>query len=161
MADCEFWPRLHPGGTPVTLHSKLMIVDDCLLHIGSANISNRSLGADTELDLAIEADPEAWCQRAAILHIRDRLVTEHLGFPDETVTTKRAETRSLVSTIDALQGISSRGLEAIYDAPPGPAKRAVGALHPFDPESVEESGFPAEAPCGLLCWALLFWQESA
>ena len=37
------------------VHSKIMIVDDVLLHIGSANLNNRSIGLDSECDLAIEA----------------------------------------------------------------------------------------------------------
>ena len=39
----------------VMVHSKVMIVDDVLLHVGSANLNNRSIGLDTECDLAIEA----------------------------------------------------------------------------------------------------------
>ena len=37
------------------VHSKVMIVDDRLLRVGSANLNNRSMGTDTECDLAIEA----------------------------------------------------------------------------------------------------------
>ena len=37
------------------VHSKLMIVDDRILRIGSANLNNRSMGTDTECDLAIVA----------------------------------------------------------------------------------------------------------
>ena len=40
------------------VHSKVMIVDDGFLRIGSANINNRSMGADTECDLAFEATTE-------------------------------------------------------------------------------------------------------
>ena len=39
----------------VMVHSKVMIVDDCMLRVGSANLNNRSMGADTECDLAFEA----------------------------------------------------------------------------------------------------------
>ncbi len=37
------------------VHSKVMIVDDGFLRVGSANLNNRSMGADTECDLAFEA----------------------------------------------------------------------------------------------------------
>ncbi len=40
----------------ISLHAKLMIVDDEFMRVGSANISNRSMGLDTECDLALEAD---------------------------------------------------------------------------------------------------------
>ena len=39
----------------VMVHSKVMIVDDGFLRVGSANLNNRSMGADTECDLAFEA----------------------------------------------------------------------------------------------------------
>ena len=41
------------------VHSKVMIVDDRFLRVGSANLNNRSMGADTECDLAFEATSEA------------------------------------------------------------------------------------------------------
>ena len=40
-------------GTCIDVHSKLMIVDDDIVRIGSANIANRSMGLDTECDLTI------------------------------------------------------------------------------------------------------------
>ncbi len=45
-----------PEGQCCDLHSKLMIVDDEVVRIGSANFSNRSMGLDTECDAAIEAN---------------------------------------------------------------------------------------------------------
>ncbi len=42
----------------VMVHSKVMIVDDQLLRVGSANLNNRSMGADTECDLIFEATSE-------------------------------------------------------------------------------------------------------
>ena len=47
------------GATAVMVHSKVMIVDDRILRVGSANLNNRSMGADTECDLAFEATSEA------------------------------------------------------------------------------------------------------
>src|SRR4029078_9320404 len=41
--------------TNTMVHSKVMVIDDRLLRIGSANLNNRSMGTDTECDLAIEA----------------------------------------------------------------------------------------------------------
>ena len=40
---------------PTFVHSKVMIVDDVLVRIGSANFSHRSMGVDTECDLAVDA----------------------------------------------------------------------------------------------------------
>src|SRR5262245_14374770 len=60
------------------VHSKMMIVDDRQLRIGSANLCNRSMGMDTECDVLIESrgDPGI---AAVIRDFRDRLIAEHLG----------------------------------------------------------------------------------
>src|SRR5687767_6876447 len=63
-------------GVPTFVHSKVMIVDGELARIGSANFSHRSMGMDTECDLAIDAGGDARI-RAGIFHIRDRLLAEH------------------------------------------------------------------------------------
>ena len=49
---------------PTFIHSKVMIVDDELVRIGSANFSRRSMGVDTECDLAVEAGGDRGCGRA-------------------------------------------------------------------------------------------------
>ena len=42
-----------PDGAPIIVHSKVTIVDDDFLRIGSANLNNRSAGLDTELASAL------------------------------------------------------------------------------------------------------------
>lgn len=44
-----------PKGGPIIVHSKVTIIDDEMLRIGSANLNNRSIGLDSECDLAFEA----------------------------------------------------------------------------------------------------------
>src|SRR5213075_1758262 len=68
--------------TCVDLHSKVMIVDDEWLRVGSSNISNRSMGVDTECDVVVEARGDETV-RAQIRATRDRLVAEHAGVPVE------------------------------------------------------------------------------
>ena len=60
----------------INVHAKLLIVDDTLLCVGSANLANRSMGLDTECNLAIEADGPR--TRDAIRSIRSALLAEHL-----------------------------------------------------------------------------------
>ena len=43
--------------TPIYVHAKIMVIDDRLLKVGSSNLNNRSMGFDTECDLAIESAP--------------------------------------------------------------------------------------------------------
>ena len=76
-----YWPVV-AGGTPVYVHSKVMVIDDRFLRIGSSNLNNRSLGFDSECDVAVEAVPRArGCVdiRREVLFARDDLVSEHLG----------------------------------------------------------------------------------
>jgi phosphatidylserine/phosphatidylglycerophosphate/cardiolipin synthase-like enzyme len=65
----------------ILVHSKLVIVDDLFLRIGSSNMNNRSVGLDTECDVAIEADRAE--SRRAIVALRDKLIGEHVGLSGE------------------------------------------------------------------------------
>ena len=85
----------------LNVHSKIMIVDDDLLTIGSCNLSNRSLGFDTECNLAIEARGQARLQ-TAIARLRERLLAEHLGTEPAQVAAALPVHGSLIATIDAL-----------------------------------------------------------
>ncbi|MEK0083785.1 VTT domain-containing protein [Benzoatithermus flavus] len=69
----------------VNVHTKLLIVDDRFLCLGSANLANRSMGLDTEIDVAIEAEPEDAAVRGAIRRLRDTLLAEHLETTPEAV----------------------------------------------------------------------------
>ena len=71
----------------LNVHSKVFTVDDELLCVGSANMSNRSMAFDTECNLTLEAPPGKAGERvrAAIAHLRARLLGEHLGAAPEAV----------------------------------------------------------------------------
>jgi phospholipase D1/2 len=87
---------------PTFIHSKVMIVDDELLRVGSANFARRSMGMDTECDLAVAAAGEARI-RGGIRGIRDRLVAEHLGLEVKDVAKSLERPGSLHRLIDARQ----------------------------------------------------------
>ena len=99
-AYCPELPGLGPG-TCLNVHSKIMVVDDDLLTIGSCNLSNRSLGFDTECNIAIEARGHP-ALRAAIARVRDRLLGEHLDADPDDIAATLARRGSLIGTIDAL-----------------------------------------------------------
>jgi phosphatidylserine/phosphatidylglycerophosphate/cardiolipin synthase-like enzyme len=69
-------------GTCIDVHSKIMVVDDAFLRIGSANLNNRSMGLDTECDLALEAQARPELVQK-IRRFRDRLLAEHAGVSTE------------------------------------------------------------------------------
>jgi phospholipase D1/2 len=69
------------AGQRITVHSKVMIVDDDFLKIGSANLNHRSMGLDTECDITLAAEGRSDAQ-AAIRGFRQRLLCEHLGYAE-------------------------------------------------------------------------------
>ena len=87
---------------PVYVHAKVMVVDDALARVGSANLSNRSMGLDTECDLAIEARGRADV-RAGILELRHRLLAEHLGTTAEAVRDGVEQSGSLIRAVEQLR----------------------------------------------------------
>ena len=75
------------GSEPIYVHAKLMIIDDRILRIGSANMNNRSLGLDSECDIFIDCDRpgnESACDN--IKALRASLLAEHCGLSPERVT---------------------------------------------------------------------------
>jgi phosphatidylserine/phosphatidylglycerophosphate/cardiolipin synthase-like enzyme len=87
---------------PINIHSKLMIVDDEFVRIGSSNLSNRSMGYDTECDVAFEAN-ENQQHAQAIARFRNGLLAEHLGASVEEVKYRMETTGSLLRTVKELR----------------------------------------------------------
>ena len=95
------------------VHSKVLIIDDAFVKIGSANLSNRSMGFDTECDLAFGALGDRQEANArAIAALRTRLLAEHLGVTPATLAARFAETTSWIAAIESLRG-GPRGLVPI------------------------------------------------
>jgi len=94
--------RDEAGEADVMVHSKVMIVDDTLLRVGSANLCNRSMGTDTECDLIIEAKEES--QRRAIRDLQNRFIAEHCGATHDEVEMVMQKTGSLFATLEHLEG---------------------------------------------------------
>jgi uncharacterized membrane protein YdjX (TVP38/TMEM64 family) len=97
------YPQVRQGDYTIDtmVHSKVMVVDDGLIRVGSANLNNRSLGLDTECDLAFEAQTPG--HRQAIAQLRDRLLGHHCGVAAENVAAKLAQCGSLIETALALR----------------------------------------------------------
>jgi uncharacterized membrane protein YdjX (TVP38/TMEM64 family) len=95
-------PQVIEGGrtADVMMHSKVMIVDNVLLRIGSANLNNRSFGLDTECDLAFQAQTPA--QRTAIAGVRNRMLGHFCGADAEQVAASICRTNSLTATARSL-----------------------------------------------------------
>jgi phospholipase D1/2 len=91
-----------PQDTCIDVHAKLMIVDDDIVRIGSANLANRSMGLDTECDLAIAAQGRIEVEDA-IRQLRCELMGEHLGAQAADVQAAVERTGNLAGAIDLLQ----------------------------------------------------------
>jgi phospholipase D1/2 len=132
----------------VNVHSKVMVVDDRALRVGSANLSNRSMGLDTECDLMLEAEGDP--RRAeAILGARNRLLGEHLGRPAEEIHQAVREGVPLNRLVDAFAG-APRALRPI-PVPPDTVwleevlpERLVDPERPIDPEELIEQVVPEQ-----------------
>ena len=131
------------GGRTIIVHSKVAVVDDRLLRVGSANLNNRSGGYDTECDLAIEAPggPEGARVEGAIRRFRERLVGHYLGVDGAALAAAAVREGGLARGIEALDGASGaprRLPELTPDGRLGPFRSIVARLHLFDPHGVED-----------------------
>ncbi|MCJ8143350.1 VTT domain-containing protein [Ancylobacter sp. A5.8] len=101
----------------VMVHSKVTIIDDEVLRVGSANLCNRSMGLDSECDLVIAAQDEA--ERAGIARVRDRLLAEHSGVPVADIARLWNEGGSMLERLDGRIDSRGRGLRRVDDASSG------------------------------------------
>lgn len=111
LRDADRHGRLHVyyphvdglvAGTCVDVHSKVLVIDDQWLRVGSANVCNRSMGFDTECDLTVEARDRADLSRG-IVEFRDRLLSEHLDGEPAKVRREIRARGSIGAAIEALQ----------------------------------------------------------
>ena len=93
----------YSGETPIYVHAKLLIVDDEILRIGSANFNNRSMGLDSECDVFIDCSRPAndHC-RAGIRALRHSLLAEHCGIGEDEVAFLLDKAGSMADMIEAL-----------------------------------------------------------
>jgi phospholipase D1/2 len=117
--------------TDTMIHSKVMVVDDRLLRIGSANLNNRSMGTDTECDLVFAATNDE--ERSAIVRVRDRLLADHCGVQPEEVNAVVARTGSLIAAADTLSR-NGHALRPVEDGEADPPEIATYIESVADPE---------------------------
>jgi phospholipase D1/2 len=102
-------------GCCLDIHSKLMIVDDAVVRIGSSNLASRSMAFDSECDLAIEArgDPRI---AETVREFRERLLAEHLDTQPSRV---REEIERAGGLHDAIAAFSNqpRTLRQLEEVP--------------------------------------------
>jgi phospholipase D1/2 len=148
LGQCDRYGRFRIY-TPVTekgediyVHAKVVVVDDRLLRVGSSNLNNRSMGLDTECDLAIEAlssQSDGKMVRQVITDVRNRLLAEHLGIPKEQFAeTLQKEKGLLVGAIERLRREHGRSLVPFHPPRLSDAEMAVAESRILDPDRPEE-----------------------
>lgn len=127
------------GEACISVHAKLLIIDERLLRIGSSNTSNRSMGLDTECDLAIESSDPGDEVAHYIAGIRARLLAEHLDcMPKDVITAVQAE-NSLIKAIESLR-TEPRSLRPLDCAVPAEVDELVpdsAVIDPSEPFSAD------------------------
>ena len=151
------WPAVpdgQGGDLEINVHSKLIVVDDRFVRVGSSNLNYRSEGLDTECDLALEACGRDQCR--AVTTLRHTLIAEHLDAQPEEVARMEAMTGSMVATLDRLN-TRPRGLRDFdIDIANGETTSVTGTglidpQEPFWPLQTVPRQFSAAA------WRLLGW----
>ena len=129
-----YFPRLASESEhSLMVHAKVMVVDDGFMRVGSSNLSNRSMGLDSECDLAIAAGPEDEERQKTIARFRNRLLAEHLGCQTEEVDQAMQAQASLISVIEGLQG-GGRTLAPLESSIPPEVDKWVPESELLDPE---------------------------
>lgn len=84
------------------IHSKVLIIDDRFLSLGSANITNRSMGMDTELNLSWEADSvDQQDLIRSIRRVRGNLLAEHTGLRKLSQRKALSRSKGLIEYLNA------------------------------------------------------------
>lgn len=152
----SIWTPHNASDTPIYVHSKLLIIDDEVLRIGSANFNNRSLGLDSECDVFIDAlkqenqapaggfetDEARAAVMRTITRLRHSLLAEHCGLDAEDVGALIASAGSMAAMVKALN--ADRGRAGCKHLRPLPIRdlteteRALADSEVLDPERPEE-----------------------
>lgn len=136
-------------GSPIYVHSKLMIVDDEVLRIGSANMNNRSMGLDSECDLFLDSQrPGNGHIIPAIRGLRHRLLAEHCGQSEAAVASCLGECGQMASYIDSLPA-QGRRLVPFSLRPLTNREKALADSALLDPDRPEEILEPIRRRQGL------------
>jgi phosphatidylserine/phosphatidylglycerophosphate/cardiolipin synthase-like enzyme len=104
-------PTANGKEIPVNIHGKLLLVDDRFLTVGSANTNNRSMGLDTELNVAWEAtSPRQRSLIRSIRRARTSLLIEHSGAKGYLDRFRSRGARRLVRHLDRVASNSRYNL---------------------------------------------------
>lgn len=124
---------------PVFIHSKVVIVDDRFLSVGSANLTNRSLGVDSELNVSFSAETDDGVDEArvrSIAQVRASLLAEHARSTDVDRFVDRAALPETIRehVLDEASGLVLRTIDR--DAAASVIAKLADPVVPADPMDI-------------------------
>ncbi|GAA0633887.1 phospholipase D-like domain-containing protein [Brevundimonas lenta] len=125
------------SGERIIVHAKMSIYDDEILRIGSTNLNNRSLGFDTECDIAAEPGTEAG--REAIRRFRHRTIGHWIGVSAESYAAAEALSGSVG---EAIQRFDSGRMQVLGATPPSHIEQLIAEFQLGDPISPDDAFRP-------------------
>ncbi|CAN5299384.1 phospholipase D-like domain-containing protein [soil metagenome] len=131
-----FAPRTQEGKR-IIIHAKVSIIDDRMLRIGSTNLNNRSMGLDTECDVALEPTDEAG--RAAIRDFRRHSISHFVGISAAEFAAAEAV---MGSTGQAIRAFDTGRMELLGATPPSRVERFIAEWQLGDPSSADNAWQP-------------------
>lgn len=148
----------------ICVHSKVMVIDDTAARVGSSNLSNRSMGLDTECDVAVEANGEERVA-TAIARFRNSLLAEHLGVEIDALAKTIESKGSLIAAVEQHRS-EGRTLQELQEEVPElivqnlPDASVIDPEKPIDPDKLVEeflgSGKQPEKRTGWWRFAFIF-----
>jgi phosphatidylserine/phosphatidylglycerophosphate/cardiolipin synthase-like enzyme len=131
-----FAPR-SAGGERIIVHAKVAIFDDRMLRIGSTNLNNRSMGLDTECDVAMLPPTDAG--RTAIRAFRHRSISHFIGITQRAYAEAEAEAGS---TGRAIVSFGSDRMVPLGSDQPSLIEKTIAEWQLGDPKSSQDTWRP-------------------
>lgn len=125
------------GGERIIIHAKMSIYDDKVIRIGSTNLNNRSLGFDTECDVA--AAPTTPAGVEAIRRFRHRTLGHWLGISTDAFAAAEAMTQSVG---EAVQRFDEGRMRLLGATPPSSLEQFIAEFQLGDPTSSADAFRP-------------------
>ena len=127
------------GDTAIYVHAKLMVIDDEVLRIGSANLNNRSMGLDSECDVFIDSRRPGNAHAAdGIAALRCSLLAEHLGLEEHDVGALLEQHGSMRALIENKGDPAGRHLRRFRPPALTEAERTLAESELLDPERPQD-----------------------
>ena len=127
------------GETPIYVHAKIMIVDDEVLRVGSANFNNRSMRLDSECDLFIDAARKGNEHAGTVIRdLRWSLLAEHCGVEEDEMPNLLARHGSMAAMIEHVETDSPRRLQRYHPPELNTVQKELARSQALDPEDPDD-----------------------